>query len=242
MLVAGRRRSRARRPARGRSTSARRSTRVLDETGEATLFSPLHADASRLDARAGLRHRSRPFRPAGVGRRRTAAATRLVDHHAERHAGVGVEHLTLAEALHRLASGPAGVVVAEDVLGEALSSAPRLERQAPPRRDGPALADRARALRARRRARRATSPARGSPTRARCCSRRRSCSRRASVASRPPGRRSRTASRWRSARRGGLREVSGPGVAATTREFVDAVLGLLPSARRDTEFALGVAR
>ena len=33
-----------------------------------------------------------------------------------------------------------------------------------------------------------------------------------------------------------------PGVAATTREFVDAVLGLLPSARRDTEFALGVWR
>jgi hypothetical protein len=32
------------------------------------------------------------------------------------------------------------------------------------------------------------------------------------------------------------------GVAATTREFVDAVLALLPSARRDTEFALGVAR
>ena len=35
-------------------------------------------------------------------------------------------------------------------------------------------------------------------------------------------------------------EVSGPGVSATTREFVDAVLGLLRSARRDTEFALGV--
>jgi isocitrate/isopropylmalate dehydrogenase len=32
------------------------------------------------------------------------------------------------------------------------------------------------------------------------------------------------------------------GVAATTREFVDAVLALLPSARRDTEFALGVTR
>ena len=37
-------------------------------------------------------------------------------------------------------------------------------------------------------------------------------------------------------------EVAGLGVAATTREFVDAVLGLLPSARRDTEFALGVSR
>ena len=35
-------------------------------------------------------------------------------------------------------------------------------------------------------------------------------------------------------------ELAAPGVAATTREFVDAVLGLLPSARRDTEFALGV--
>jgi hypothetical protein len=37
-------------------------------------------------------------------------------------------------------------------------------------------------------------------------------------------------------------DMAGAGVAATTREFVDAVLGLLPSARRDTEFALGVPR
>ena len=37
-------------------------------------------------------------------------------------------------------------------------------------------------------------------------------------------------------------DVSQEGVAATTREFVDAVLALLPSARRDTEFALGVTR
>jgi 3-isopropylmalate dehydrogenase len=37
-------------------------------------------------------------------------------------------------------------------------------------------------------------------------------------------------------------DMAGAGLAATTREFVDAVLGLLPSARRDTEFALGVHR
>ena len=37
-------------------------------------------------------------------------------------------------------------------------------------------------------------------------------------------------------------DVSQAGVAATTREFVDVVLALLPSARRDTEFALGVTR
>jgi isocitrate/isopropylmalate dehydrogenase len=37
-------------------------------------------------------------------------------------------------------------------------------------------------------------------------------------------------------------DMSQAGVAATTREFVDAVLALLPSARRDTEFALGVTR
>ena len=35
-------------------------------------------------------------------------------------------------------------------------------------------------------------------------------------------------------------DASGTSVTATTREFVDAVLGLLPSARRDTEFAMGV--
>ena len=37
-------------------------------------------------------------------------------------------------------------------------------------------------------------------------------------------------------------DAAATGVAATTREFVDTVLGLLPSARRDTEFALGVGR
>ena len=37
-------------------------------------------------------------------------------------------------------------------------------------------------------------------------------------------------------------DAAAAGVAATTREFVDTVLGLLPSARRDTEFALGVGR
>jgi isocitrate/isopropylmalate dehydrogenase len=37
-------------------------------------------------------------------------------------------------------------------------------------------------------------------------------------------------------------DMTGAGVGATTREFVDLVLDLLPSARRDTEFAMGVAR
>ena len=37
-------------------------------------------------------------------------------------------------------------------------------------------------------------------------------------------------------------DMSQEGVAATTREFVDAVLALLPSVRRDTEFALGATR
>ena len=36
-------------------------------------------------------------------------------------------------------------------------------------------------------------------------------------------------------------DMASAGVAATTREFVDVVLSLLPSARRDTEFALGGA-
>ncbi len=43
----------------------------------------------------------------------------------------------------------------------------------------------------------------------------------------PRARRWRRASRRRCARRGGRPEVSGAGVGATTREFVDAVLGLL---------------
>jgi hypothetical protein len=36
-------------------------------------------------------------------------------------------------------------------------------------------------------------------------------------------------------------DLSGPGRAATTREFVDVILELLPSSRTDTEFALGGA-
>ena len=37
-------------------------------------------------------------------------------------------------------------------------------------------------------------------------------------------------------------DMAGATLGATTREFVDVVLGLLPSARRDTEFAMGVTR
>jgi len=39
----------------------------------------------------------------------------------------------------------------------------------------------------------------------------------------------------------GTPDMASAGVAATTREFVDVVLSMLPSARRDTEFALGGA-
>ncbi len=214
-------------------------TRVLDETGEATLFSPLHADASDWTlSRAFATARARSGRLTSVGV--DGSFDTLVDHHAERHAGVGVEHLTLAEALQRLASGPAGVVVAEDVLGEALSSAPRLNGkrrlvatgQLSP--TGPGLFAPAQNTASDLAGQGVADPSAMLLATALLLSE--GLGRAAAgealedsltLALRAPRRPS---------------EASGPGVAATTREFVDAVLGLLPSARRDTEFALGAAR
>ena len=214
-------------------------TRVLDETGEATIFAPLDADAADWTvARAFTAARARSGRLASVGV--GADWSGLVDRHGERHPGVEVEHLTLTEALHRLAAGPAGVVVAEDVLGDALSSAPRLNGA---RRlvatgqlstTGPGLFAPSQATSSDLAGQGVADPspmllatalllAQGLGRVAAAEALEDSLT----LALRAPRRPS---------------EVAGPGVAATTREFVDAVLGLLPSARRDTEFALGVAR
>ena len=213
--------------------------RVLDEAGEATAFAPLHEGAADWTVeRAFATARARFGRLTSVGV--TDAWRARVDGHADRHPGVEVEHVPLRETLRRLAVGSAGVLVAEGVLGDAVAEAPKLggrprlmaTGQLSPA--GPGL----------------FAPAQGTA----------SDLAGQGVADASPmllatalllseglGRTaagealedSLTMALNEPRRRA---DVAGPRVAATTREFVDAVLGLLPSARRDTEFALGVAR
>jgi 3-isopropylmalate dehydrogenase len=216
-----------------------RVTRVLDDTGEATAFAPLHEGATDWTIeRAFATARSRSGRLASVGV--TSAWSAAVDRHAERHPGVDVEHVPLPAALRRLTAGPVGVLVAEEVLGDTVAEAPRLggrkrlvaTGQLSP--TGPGL----------------FAPAQGTasdlagqgvadPSPMLLAT--------ALLLSEGLGRMSAGVALEESLVTALLAprrppEVAGLGVAATTREFVDAVLGLLPSARRDTEFALGVAR
>ncbi len=214
-----------------------RVTRVLDDTGEATTFSALHEGAGdwTLD-RAFATARNRSGRLTSVGVSETWAAR--VDRHADRHPGVEVDHVPLPQALHRLASGSAGVLVAERVLGDAVAEAPRLGGR---RRlvasaylspTGPSLFGPAQGTESELAGYGMADP---SPMLLAT----------ALLLSEGLGRaaagealeESLTAALRASPRPS---DVAGPGVTATTREFVDAVLGLLRSARRDTEFALGV--
>jgi 3-isopropylmalate dehydrogenase len=214
-----------------------RVTRVLDDTGEATTFAPLHdgaVDWTLERAFATARNRSGRLTSVGV----TEAWTARVDRHSDRHHGVDVDHLTLPAALHRLAAGSVGVLVAEGVLGDAVAEAPRLggrrrlvatARLSP---TGPSLFGPAQGTSSDLAGHGVVDP---SPMLLAT----------ALLLSEGLGRtaagealeESLTAALNASRRPS---EVAGPGVAATTREFVDAVLGMLRSARRDTEFALGV--
>ncbi len=200
-------------------------TRVLDDGA---------ADWTLERALATARGRSGRLTSVGV----SAGWAARVERHADRHPGVELEHVPLLEALRRLGAGSAGVVVAEGVLGETVAAAPALGGR---RRlvatgwlspEGPGLfapvgtttSDHA-----------GLGVADPSPMLLAT----------ALLLSEGLGRTSAGQALEESlaaALRGPRRpvEVAAPGVAATTREFVDAVLGLLPSARRDTEFALGV--
>ena len=216
-----------------------RVTRVLDETGEVTVFAPLRDETTdwTLERAFGAARR-RSGRLTAVGVSDTWA--RCVERHADGHTGVEVMHVGLREALRRLAAGSAGVVACECTLGEAVADAPllagkrRLVATGQLSPGGPGL----------------FAPAHGTA----------SDLAGQGVADPSPillatalmlteglGRQAAgealeesLAAALRATRRPA--DHAGAGVAATTREFVDAVLGLLPSARRDTEFALGVAR
>ena len=212
-------------------------TRVLDDAGEATAFAPLDDDAVEWTLRRALdTARARTGRLTSVGV--SSDWVDRVERHADRYPGVEVDHVPLLEALRRLAAGSAGVLVAEGVLGDTIAAAPQLGGR---RRlvatgglspDGPGLFAPVGSTTSDDAGQGVTDP---SPMLLAT----------ALMLTEGLGRSSAGQALEESlaaALRGPRRpvEVAAPGVAATTREFVDAVLGLLPSARRDTEFALGV--
>jgi 3-isopropylmalate dehydrogenase len=212
-------------------------TRVLADDGEAVAFAPLDDGAADWTLERALETaRARSGRLMSVGV--SPGWTARVERHADRHPGVELEHVPLLEALHRLGAGSAGVVVAEGVLGDTVAAAPALGGR---RRlvatgwlspDGPGLFAPVGSTTSDHAGQGVADP---SPMLLAT----------ALMLSEGLGRASAGQALEESlaaALRGPRRpvEVAEPGVAATTREFVDAVLGLLPSARRDTEFALGV--
>ena len=166
-----------------------------------------------------------------------------VDRVAESHHGVAVRHLTLAQALHALSDAPAGlrVVVTERMLAEALADAPRLRGSRSRTAtgflslSGPSL----------------FGPTHGSahdiagqgvanPTEMLLAV--------ALLLDEGLGRHA-AAETLEGSVAAALRRpertpdlTDGGRLASGTREFVDVVLGLLPSARRDTEFALEGAK
>ncbi len=203
-----------------------------------TAFVPLDDDASDWTLeRAFDTAKARSGRLTSVGV--TNAWHARVDRHADVHAGVEVEHVTLPEALRRLAAGAAGVVVGEPVLAETVAEAPRLagrrrliaSAQLSP--TGPGLFAPAEGTAGDHAGQGVADP---SPMLLAT----------ALLLSEGLGRKAAGIALEESlvvALRGPRRPLdTATGVAATTREFVDAVLALLPSARRDTEFALGVGR
>jgi 3-isopropylmalate dehydrogenase len=219
-----------------------RVTRVIADDGSVTAtFSPLGGSSPdwALD-RAFAAARSHGGRVASIGV--DGGWRDRVDQHAQRHDGVEVTHLTLAGTLKALAEDAArpSVLVVEEPVADAVVQAPSLARRrylaatgslSP---DGPGL----------------FAPTHGSahdiaghgvanPSEMLLAA--------ALLLGEGLGRRAAAealeeslAAALQSTRR--TPDMTQAGVAATTREFVDAVLALLPSARRDTEFALGVTR
>jgi 3-isopropylmalate dehydrogenase len=214
---------------------------LADDGSGTTTFSPLAGSSPDWAVdRAFASARARGGRVAAIGV--GGEWTDRVDHHAQRHDGVDVTHVTLAEALHVLSGGVGGhdVLVVEEPVAEAVAQAPRLggryrlvatgylSPQGPglfapthgPAHDiaGAGVANPSEMLLAA-----ALLLGEGLGRRAGAEALEESLAAALSSNRRTP-------------------DLAQAGVAATTREFVDAVLALLPSARRDTEFALGVTR
>lgn len=217
-------------------------TRSVDERGRAlTVVTPLHAGAPDWALeRAFATARARRGRLAAVGV--DGAWRRRVELHASHHDGVEVEHVVLAEALDALAavSHDYDVVAVETGLADALGRVPEL---------------------AGRRGLRATAllsptgPSLFAPTHgaahdiagqgvanpseillAAALLLGEGLGRRAAAETLEESLAAALAARVRPP------DMAGDGPGATTRQFVDLVLDLLPSARRDTEFGMAVAR
>lgn len=223
----------------GLELSASMTRTLLEGGGTLTQFAPLHAGASAWTIERAFRSaRSRAGRLVSVSVNDGWAAA--VAAASARHAGIDVTEISLTEALRTLSARPetVGVLVTEHVLAEALFEAPRLSGRRLTAtgllsRGGPCL----------------FAPTHGSadeiagqgvanPSEMLLAA--------ALLLDEGIGRRAaaQTLEESLAAALSASRtpDMSGPGVAATTREFVDVVLGLLPSARRDTEFAMGVGR
>jgi 3-isopropylmalate dehydrogenase len=154
------------------------------------------------------------------------------------HDGVALRHLSLAEALPQLLSGELDVLVTERALAEALAQVPQLAPNMRPLAATGLLSPTGPSL---------FGPSHGSaldiagqgvanPSEILLAA--------SLMLGEGLGRRAAAETLERSV--GGVLssglgtpDMAPAGVAATTREFVDVVLSMLPSARRDTEFALG---
>ena len=221
-----------------RSTSERRS-RGSSTTPARSPRSPRSTRTQRTgrSSRAFETAKARSGRLASVGVSREWSAR--VERHADVHSGVEIEHVALPDALRRLGSGSTGVLAAESVLAGTVAEAPRLAGR---RRlvatgylspSGPGLFAPAEGTASDHAGQGVADPSPMLLATALLLG----GARPDSGGRRPRGEPHRGAPRHAQAVRH-----RATGVSATTREFVDTVLGLLPSSRRDTEFALGVGR
>ncbi len=217
---------------------AARVMRLVGEPGEAILFAPCAATTADWTVdRAFASARARTGRLVSVG---VSAEWRALVDARNGGQGVEVEHRALADALRLLAEEPVGTFAVEHSVADAVLQAPRLGGRSFLAATGDLSA---------------TGPGVFAPTHGTAhddagqgvVDPSEMLLATALMLTEGVGRRaagealeeSLVLALQRPQRPGG---VAGAGVAATTREFVDAVVGLLPSARRDTEFAMGVSR
>lgn len=216
--------------------------RVLREDGGGlTLFAPLYDEAAAWTiARAFSSARAASGSLVSVGI--SSDWRRLVDAATERNDGVDVVDLALADALHALTPGSddLGVVLTERALADALAEAPSRERDARRMRASGCLSPVGPGL---------FGPAHGSardiagqgvanPSEMLLAA---SLMLGEGLGRRAGAQTLETSLAEALRRPARTPDLAGPGKAATTREFVDVVLDLLSTVRRDTEFALGGA-
>ncbi len=212
-------------------------TQIRLPAGDVTVFAPLVDEAEDWTIeRAFAAARARSGRLASVSVSRSWLSRVVLA--GTDNDGVEVRHLSLAEALPPLLAGELDVLVTERALAEVLGQLPQLAPSVRPLVATGLLSTRGPSL---------FGPTHGSaldiagqgvanPSEMLLAA--------ALMLAEGLGRRSAAETLQRSvedALSSGYRtpDMSPAGVAATTREFVDVVLDLMPSARRDDEFAIG---